>query len=379
MICSRCIYSSDIPGISFDTEGVCNYCRQVDVLSSEFGTGTAAGEDKLQAIVTEIKVRGKGHRYDCVVGVSGGTDSSYLLMKACDWGLRPLAVHYDNTWNSAIATENIRKITSALNVDLYTHVVDNKEHDSIKLAYIKSGVQEFDTDTDLAFVQVLRTAAAKYHVSYILEGHSFIEEGISPGNNNYFDGGYIKDVVRRYGTMPIRTYPLMTFWQFLKWILIYRQRFIRPLWYISYSKNDARRELAERTGWTNYAGHHLENRASAFAHEIWIPRRFSTDYRILTLAARARKGDISRDDALKEYLTPRDANEELEAYVRKRLGLSEKEFLELLNGQKRNWKEFRTYKRRFELLRPVFAVLANANLVPKSFYLKYCFPFKDNK
>jgi len=297
-------------------------------------------------------------------------------MKACDWGLRPLAVHYDNTWNSAVATQNIRVITSNLGVDLYTYVVDNKEHDSIKLAYMKAGVQEFDTDTDLAFVQVLRSAAAKFGVTFILEGHSFMEEGISPASNNYFDGAYIVDIVRRFGAMRLRSYPLMSFWQFMKWVLAYRQRFIRPLWYISFSKTEAQIELAERTGWSAYSGHHLENRASAFAHDVWIPRKFGMDYRILTLAAKARNGEISRDEALAQYAAPRQQNPELEEYVRKRLGLNLCEYQDLLLGEKRTWKQFRTYKRRFERLRPMFYVLAKANLIPMSFYLKYCFPVK---
>jgi hypothetical protein len=379
MICSRCIYSEDIPGISFDSLGVCNYCRQVESLTAEFGTGSQKGEQAFKKILDRIKIQGKGKAYDCVVGVSGGTDSSYLLMKACDWGLRPLAVHYDNTWNSAVATENIRKVTSALNIDLYTYVINNKEHDAIKLAFMRSGVQEFDTDTDLAFVQVLRAAAAKYRISFILEGHSFIEEGISPANNNYFDGGYIKDIVSRFGTYPIRTYPLMTFWKFLKWVLIYRQSFIRPLWYIKYSKKEAQQELYMRTGWLNYGGHHLENRASAFAHEVWIPRRYGMDYRILSLAATARKGEISREFALDCLGKPRQPTQELEAYVRKRLGLNEAEYSEIMIGSKRFWTEFKTYKKRFEMLRPLFALLADAQLVPKSFYLKYCFPIKPKK
>lgn len=375
-ICNKCIYDNSIAGISFDTDGVCNYCRQVEKLASEYGTGQKLGEESWIKILAEIKRDGRNKTYDCVVGVSGGTDSSYLLMKACDWGLRPLAVHYDNTWNSAVATENIRKVTSALKLDLYTHVVNNKEHDAIKLAYVKAGVQEFDTDTDLAFVQVLRKAAAKYGVRYILEGHSFVEEGISPVGNNYFDGGYIKDICKRFGGISLETYPLMTFFQFLKWILIYRQKFIRPLWYLSYSKKSAQQELSERTGWKNYAGHHLENRASAFAHSVWIPQRFNTDYRILTLAAKARNGGMSKEEALRQYKLPLNPDPELIGYVQKRLGLSNDEYCDLMKAKKRTWHDFKTYKKRFEKLRPLFYLLAKANLVPMSFYLKYCFPLK---
>lgn len=374
MICSRCIFDSSVPGISFDGENICNYCREVDRLAAELGTRQKKGSAALQKIINEIKSDGRGKRYDCVIGISGGTDSSYLLLKAVEWGLRPLAVHYDNTWNTAVATENIRKVTTALRIDLHTYVVNNKEIDSIKLAYLRAGVQEFDTDTDLAFVQVLRQAAAKNGIKYILEGHSFIAEGISPANNNYFDGGYIASIVKRFGGIKIKTYPLMTFWQFMKWVLIYRQKFIRPFWYISHSKEEARRVLSARTGWTYYGGHHLENRASCFAHTVWIPQRFNTDYRNLSLAASVRAGLLSREDALRVYQTPITPDPELIAYVKKRLSLSDEAYERLMAGQKRTFREFKTYKRRFELLRPLFFVLAKANLVPKTFYTKYCFP-----
>tara|TARA_B100001057_G_scaffold136039_3_gene135520 strand:- start:4434 stop:5564 length:1131 start_codon:yes stop_codon:yes gene_type:complete len=376
MICSRCIYSDEMFDISFDEKGICNYCKQIDQLTIKYGTKSEIGKKKLSKIIDEIKRQGRKNKYDCAIGVSGGTDSSYLLMKACDWGLRPLAVHYDNTWNTAIASENIRKVTSKLKVDLYTHVVNNKEHDQIKLAYLNSGVAEFDSDTDLAFVQVLRATAAKFNIKYILEGHSFLEEGISPAKNNYFDGGYISDILSKYSNVKIKTYPLMTFFQFMKWITFYRQKFIRPLWYINYSKKKGQEELFKRTGWLHYDGHHLENRASAFAHQIWIPQRYGLDYRCLTLASKARSGEISRDDALKEFNTPLKKNERLEKYVMKRLGLSSSEYKIILNTKKRTWKEFKTYKKRFEYLKILFYFFAKANLIPYSFYLKYCFPIK---
>ena len=116
-ICSKCIYDETVPNISFNTNGVCSYCEQIDFLAEMFKTGTKKGEDELFSIIDKIKKEGKNKKYDCAVGVSGGTDSSYLLAKVVEWGLRPLAVHYDNTWNTAIATENIRKVTSKLNVD----------------------------------------------------------------------------------------------------------------------------------------------------------------------------------------------------------------------------------------------------------------------
>jgi N-acetyl sugar amidotransferase len=376
IICARCIYDERVPNISFDDEGICNYCRQVEALEIQYGTGTLAGEAKLAGILEQIKRDGKNKPYDCVVGVSGGTDSSFLLIKAVEWGLRPLAVHYDNTWNSAVATENIRKVTNTLGVDLETYVVDNKEIDDIKRAFLLAGVPEFDADTDIAYVQVMRMSAAKYKVSYILEGHSFKTEGISPVGGNYLDGGYVADIHKRFGTLPQKTFPNMTFWQFMKWALIYRQKFIRPLWYIDYDKEAAREILTEKTGWTYYGGHHLENRASSFAHTVWLPSRFGIDYRNLALAASARSGKLSRAEALAIYTKPVLPDPELINYLLKRVGMSGDDFEEVMEGPKRTFRDFHTYKKRFELLRPLFFVLAKSNFVPMSFYLKYCFPIK---
>jgi N-acetyl sugar amidotransferase len=378
-ICSQCIYDDRISNISFDEQGVCNYCRQIEMLLGEYGTGSAKGERMLEQIVSEMKREGRNKRYDCIIGVSGGTDSSYLLIKAQEWGLRPLAVHYDNTWNSAIATMNIGKVTAALNIDLFTHVVDNKEVDDIKKSFLLAGVAEFDADTDIAFVQVLRRTAARYGVRYILEGHSFVAEGLSPVGANYLDGAYVASIHDRFGVRTRNTFPNLTFYQFMKWALVYRQKFIRPFWYMEYSKQAARKELIAKTGWEYYGGHHLENRASTFAHTVWLPQRFKTDYRNLTLAADVRNRALKREEALERYRQPVVADQELIAYVKKRLEISDEQYDEIMAGPKRTWRDFHTYKRRFERLRPLFYLLAKANLVPMSFYIKYCFPIKAAK
>lgn len=373
-VCSRCIYDTKTPGISFNSDNVCNYCLQVDDLASAYQTGTPEGEVTLHKIIAEIKKSGNNKKYDCVIGVSGGTDSSYLLIQALKWGLRPLAVHYDNTWNSSIASENIRKVTSKLKVDLYTYVIDNKEADDIFKSFLLAGVPEFDASTDIGFVQVLRSAAAKYGIKYILEGHSFMAEGVSPQGNNYFDGKYIKSIHKKYGKLKMKTYPNLTFFQFLKWILVYRQKFIRPLWYINYSKQEARRILENETGWTYYGGHHLENRSTSFLHTIYNPQKFGIDNRNWSLSAEARTGVLDRQDALRIYNTPIVPDPELVDYVKKRLSITDEEYLAILNGHKKSYKDFKTYKKRFERLRPLFYLLSKVELVPRSFYIKYCFP-----
>ncbi len=379
-ICKRCIYDDRTPSITFDENGVCNYCKMVDELVEEYQTGLPEGEARIDEIIEQIKLDGKGKKYDCVIGVSGGTDSSYMVYWAIQKGLRPLAVHYDNTWNTSIATENIKKVLGKLNVDLYTHVIDNKESDDIFKSFFKAGVPEIEASTDLALAETLYRAAAKYKVKYVLEGHSFVAEGITPLGKNYFDGKYIKTIHKRYGSLPMKTYPLMTFYQFLKWTLFGRIKKIRPLWYIKYSKEEARAFLEKEYDWEYYGGHHLENRMTSFFHSIYCPQKYNIDYRNNSLAASVRSGNMDRDEAIEEYYhTDPYIEPELLNYFKKRLNLTDEEYEKIMNEEPRYWYEFPTYKSRFEKLRPLFYLLMKADLVPRSFYMKYCFPADINK
>lgn len=379
-ICSRCIYDERTPSIYFNSEGVCNYCLMVDDLIKQYGTGNEIGNLKIQEILKDIKEEGKNKKYDCIIGVSGGTDSSYMLYWAIENGLRPLAVHYDNTWNSSIATENIRKMLEKLNIDLYTHVIDNKEADDIFKSFFKASVPEIEASTDLALAEVMYRAAAKNNIKYILEGHSFIEEGITPLGKNYFDGKYIKTIHNKFGNKKIKTYPLMTLYKFLKWTIFYKIRKIRPLWYIKYNKEDAQKFLIENFNWRYYGGHHLENRMTSFFHSVYCPEKFNIDYRNNTLSAKVRNGKMNREVALNEYYNKEPYKEpEIVQYFCKRLGLTKEEYESKMKEKPRYWYEFKTYKKTFEQLRPLFFILAKSNLVPYSFYLKYCFPAEVNK
>jgi N-acetyl sugar amidotransferase len=377
--CSRCIYDERVAYIAFDENGVCNYCHQLEKLKKEYGTGTKEGEAKFAKIVEQIKKDGKGKKYDCIIGVSGGTDSSYMLYLTKKWGLRPLAVHYDNTWNSAIATENIRKVLTALDIDLFTYVVDNKEIDDIFRSFFYADVAEMEASTDLALAEVMYRAAWKYGVKYVLEGHSFIEEGITPVGRNYFDGKYIESIHKQFGKRPMKTYPLMTFNRFLFWSAFAKIQKIRPFWYIDYNKEEAKAFLQKEYDWKYYGGHHLENRMTAFLHSVYLPQKFNTDMRNNTLSAMVRNGKMDRLEAIKEYEKPPFVEKDLVEYFKKRLELSDEEYQKVMNRPPKSWQEYPTYKKRFERLRPLFKILAEANLVPMSFYLKYCFPMGEEK
>ncbi|PPR78876.1 MAG: hypothetical protein CFH01_00728, partial [Alphaproteobacteria bacterium MarineAlpha2_Bin1] len=262
-ICNRCIYDDTVPNISFNSQGICNYCDQHDELEKEYPLGNN-GDKKLELLIEQIKKAGRKNKYDCVIGVSGGCDSSFLLYKLVSFGLRPLAVHFDNTWNSAISTMNIAKVTDKLGVDLFTYVVNNKEYDGIYKAFLLAGVPDIEAPTDIGIATTQYLAAAKYNIKYIIEGHSFRTEGISPLGWLYMDGKYIQSIIKKYGNQKIKTFPNLTLVKQMKWMVWNRFKRVRPLYYIDYNKKIAMDILKDKFDWEWYGVHHLENQFTAF-------------------------------------------------------------------------------------------------------------------
>ena len=372
--CRHCLYASDDHGIVIDEEGVCNICNQVWECQASFGTGQHKGERKLANLVKEIKAsKNPKNGFDCIVGVSGGVDSSYMLFWAKEIaGLSPLAFHYDNTWNTSVASSNIRRVTDTLQIPLKTYIVDNYEIDDIYRAFLRAGVAELDCSTDLAFAFLLRREARRAGVRFILEGHSFTEEGITPLSSNYFDGRYIRSIHRRFGSCRIESYPLMSMSRFMRSILFDRVKVVRPYWYMEYSKDRARVILKDLCGWENYKGHHLENRMTQFLHSIYLPRKFGIDTRKTLLSARLRRGYLQRWEAEASLGQEHLHEAGLEKHIMMRLGFSQDEWIGVMNSETHYWYEFPTYKKMFELLAPLFYLFSRLELVPTSFYMKYC-------
>lgn len=368
--CSRCVYDEHTPSITFDADGVCNYCHLYDRLDAEHPTGPE-GEARLEQLADTIRRAGRRKPYDVVVGVSGGCDSSFLVAKAKELGLRPLAAHFDNTWNTTTAVENIHNVLKALDVELYTYVVDNEEYDDIYRAILRAGVPDLEAPTDLGLASVLYMAAEKYGIRYIFEGHSFRTEGLSPLGWLYMDARYIRSIHRAYGTGRMKTFPNLWFRSQMKWMVLKRIRKIRPLYHIDYQKEPTKRSLAERFGWKWYGGHHLENRMTHFYHTYFLPRRFGIDQRVNGYAALVRSGQMTREEAIRKLQEPPRVDLDLVDMVKKRLGLSHDEFERLMTQPKHTFREFKTYKPWFERLKPMFWALSRADLVPKSFYIKY--------
>lgn len=369
--CKRCLYEEDTPSISFDTNGICNYCQLHDQLDLQYPIGDE-GMAILRQLSEKIKSENKRKKFDVVVGVSGGCDSSYLLYIAKEvMGLRPLAVHFDNTWNSTIAVENIHNVLKKLDVELFTLVVDNEEYDDIYRSFFKAGVPDIEAPTDIGLASTLYIAAEKYGISYILEGHSFRTEGISPLGWLYMDGKYIQSVQKKYGSYKLKTYPNLWLSSFLKWTAIKRIKKIRPLYYVNYQKEEVKKFLTQEFGWQWYGGHHLENRFTYFYHSYFMPQRFGIDNRVNGYSALARSGQLSQEEGIKLMQEPPKFDSEIVEIVKKRLGFSDEEFEQLMNLPKKTYKDFETYKPTFERLRPFFWLLSKMDLVPKSFYIKY--------
>lgn len=373
-ICSRCIYDTKVPNITFDHEGVCNYCRQIEELEALY-PNDEKGEQELLRLVNEMKAAGKGKKYDALIGVSGGCDSSYLMhLMTKKYGLRLLAVHFDNTWNSTIATENIHCVTDKLGIDLYTHVVDAKEFDDLVLSFLKAGVRDIECPTDIGLATTMNMAAEKYGIKYKIDGHSFRTEGSAPMGWIYMDAKYIQSVHKQYGKVPMKTFPNLWLSKQLKWMLFNQIKSVRPLYYMQYDKEGAKEMLQRDYGWTWYGGHHLENRTAAFFHSYFFPKRWKSDFRIAGYSAYCRDGRMTREEALALMQEEPHIEEGLLTYYKKRLNLSEDEFQHLMTQPKKYYTDFKTYKKTFEKMRPFFYLMAKSGLIPWSFYIKYTLP-----
>ncbi|PZU30850.1 MAG: hypothetical protein DI577_06770 [Microbacterium sp.] len=374
-VCTRCILTTDVPGLALDDDGVCYYCRLHDSLDEEYRLGPES-DRALQEYCAQLRAAGRGRKYDCILGVSGGTDSSYLAHLLVSNGVRPLAVHFDNTWNSPTATHNIYAVLDKLDVDLETYVVDNTEYDDIYRSFMLAGVKDIETPTDIGFMGTLYRAADRHGIRHIAEGHSFRTEGVSPVGWTYMDGGYIRGVHDAFGSVPLKTFPNLDFGKFVKWSVFSGMQRTRPLYWIDYNKEAAKEFLRQEYDWQWYGGHHLENRFTAFFHSYFLPNRWGIDYRQVELSALVRSGQTDRTTAAARFVEPRVVDPDLIALVKKRLGFDDGEFDRVMNLPKRTYRDYPTYKRRFEALRPFFWALWKLDRVPKSFYVKYCIPTK---
>lgn len=370
MICSRCIYDDKIPYITFDENGVCNYCNEYSELSIQFPTGSK-GYVILEGLVEKIKKSGKRKKYDVVVGVSGGCDSSYMLYLSKKLGLRPLAVHCDNGYDTEIAIKNLNNIVTKLDIDLYSVVVDEKEYSDLFRSCLLASIPECDLAADIGLATAMYMAAEKYRVRYIFQGHNFRTEGISPQGWVYMDGKYVKSVHDRYGTIPLKKYQNLWFAKWMKWVLVDRVKIIRPLYYVDYDKERVKEFLTREFSWEWYGGHHCENKTGAFANHYWIVKKFGVDLRYAEYSAFVRSGAMTRDEAFSLIKIPQEFDEAILVEIKQKLDITDEQFENIMESPNKSYRDFKTYKKLFERLKLFFWILAKLKLVPFTFYTKY--------
>lgn len=370
-ICAKCVLDSTVPEIVFDSNGNCNYCKLHYLLDLEYPTDKRR-EQMLKSLISEIKKSRRGRKYDCIVGVSGGTDSSYTLYKSVKLGLKPLAVHFDNGWNSDIAVTNIKNLCSKLNVDLVTYVVNWEEFKSLQLSFLKASVPDAEIPTDVAIHKVLLKKADEEGVKYVLNGHSFRTEGIAPVGWTYMDGKYIDSVHMKFSDTKIKSYPNFTLKDLIYYQYIKRIKVVPFLNYFDYVKSEARKVLTKEVGWSYYGGHHHESIYTQFFQSYYLPKKFNIDKRKSELSAMIRSGHISRNRALKEVQGSNyKYSQEVVDYTIKKLGLTNKEFDKIMNTKIKSFHHYGTYLPLIKALKIPVRLAYKLNLIPKLLYFKY--------
>jgi N-acetyl sugar amidotransferase len=328
-VCKKGLWDETIPGIKFDEAGVSNFCRLQEKMMKDHPRGDI-GANEWNLIVSQIVASGKNKRYNCIIGVSGGVDSSYLLHIANQYGLRALAVNLDNGFNSEIAVQNIYKLTSKLNIDLETYVIDYEEIKDLLRSYMKASLPWIDTPTDLAIKATMYKIAMKEGIHYIIRGNDFRSEGKQPKEWTYSDAKQLRYVHKKFGTgIKLRTYPMLTLKRMIYAGLINKIKDIRPLYYLDYNKPDAKQLLMDLYDWKDYGGHHHENLFTKFTMAYWLPKKFNIDKRKINLSAQVLSSAITREHALQQLAEPFDTESELQLsreYVKKKLGITEIEF-----------------------------------------------------
>lgn len=336
------------PDISFDSDGICSHCRQYDELVRDQVDRANRGERQaeLKAIVERIKTAGSGREYDCIMGLSGGVDSSYVAYMANKLGLRPLAVHFDSGWNSELAVHNIENIVKKLGIDLHTFVVDWEEMRDLQLAFFKASVANCDIPTDHAFPAVLYREAAKHRIKYILSGTNHATEFILPKAWGHTSGDkrHLVDVQKKFGTIRLRSYPTIGFFaQYVYYPYIRRIRTVRLLNYIPYNKAEAKRIISEKLGWRDYGGKHHESVFTRFFQGYYLPTKFGYDKRRAHLASLINSGQMTRAEALVELERPTyDPAQQLEdkVFVAKKLGVTPAELDAIFAQPNRSYSDF---------------------------------------
>jgi N-acetyl sugar amidotransferase len=340
------VLDTSVPDIQFDENGECQFCKQYDArIANELRYGPE-GERRLKSIIEKIKVDGANKQYDCLLGVSGGADSTYVAYLAVRrFGLRPLAIHVDNGWNTDLAVENIQHTMSTLGIDLVTTVLDWNEFRDLQRSFLFAGIANAEIPTDHSIVATLFNEARSRKLRYIITGSNLVTEAVLPDSwmHDAYDLRLIKSVQRRFGTRKLRTFPTISYRRLFWMLAIEGYKFVNILNYEAYVKTEVKTTLANELGWRDYGGKHNESTFTKFFQGFILPRKFGIDKRRAHLANLVLAGQMTRVDALDELSRPYMNAAELDrekAYVAKKLGFTLAEFDAMMDGPVRSARSF---------------------------------------
>ncbi|MBI4945011.1 MAG: N-acetyl sugar amidotransferase [Bacteroidetes bacterium] len=356
--CKRCVMDTTDPEIIFDENGYCNHCNDfLERLSKRTYQGKES-DQKLVQIVDEIKKAGKNNEYDCVLGISGGIDSSYAAYTLKKLGLRTLAVHLDNGWDSEISVKNIKYIVSKLGIDYQSVVLDWEEFKDLQVSFLKASVPEAETPTDIAIQGVVYGIAAKHKVKYIISGGNFATEGILPKSWHYDakDVKYLKAIHKQFGRKKLNTFPLFGYMEGI----YYKLRGIKTIYllnHVPYSKKGAMDVLERELAWKYYGGKHYESKYTGFIQSYVLPEKFKIDYRLPTFSTQICTGEMTREEAIMELAKKSYdliKTEEEKKYVCKKLDISLTEFNDIMSLPPKTYKDYPNSKRMLDFIYNVY-------------------------
>lgn len=346
-VCNRCIMDTTDPQIFFDAQGICNHCYEFDRTTEAWNLPRLLRDHALERKFEQIRKVGAGKDFDCIMGLSGGVDSSYVAWLAKEHGLRPLCVHLDNGWNSELAVANIHGIVKTCGFELFTHVIDWEEFKDLQRSFFRADVIDLELLTDHAIFGVIIQLAKKFKIKSILSGSNIATEAVLPKSwvHRKQDLANIRAIHKAYGTRSLRSFPQVSTLHhvFLMYGLGYRV--VRPLNMIDYNKSAAKSLLTEKFGWRDYGGKHYESIFTKFYQAHILPEKFGVDKRKAHLSTLILSGQMSRESALKELEMPLYDPQELAAdtaYVCKKLGFSTAEFQDYMERKPRGHYEFKT-------------------------------------
>lgn len=370
--CVRCILDTTVNDIWFDNQGECKYCKIHDELEKLHPLGPGL-EKELNEMVEKIKKAGRNKKYDCIVGVSGGRDSTYTLLTAKRLGLKPLAVHFDNGWNTEISVRNIKKACEKLDVELYTIVADWEEFKDLQVSFLKSSTPDADIPTDYAIYSVLYHVANKEGVKYILNGHSFRTEGTSPISWTYMDPLYVKNVHKKFGKIrKFKSFPHMSVLKLQYFVFLKGIREFRLMEFIDYNKKKVDVVLKEELDWEYYGGHHHENHYTKFFQSYYLPQKFNIDKRKTELSALVRSGQVKREDAIKEIeASPYHFEQETVDYVINKLEISKEEWKTIMESPIKSHDDYKTLLPFIRAMKWPIKVATKMKILPRILFLKY--------